>query len=83
MESTDDELRAFKPGELLGVIAYGETKTADHDASSTYRAYAFRATAGDQIELTVSAAGQVLADSIELTDAELTEAMRSATTGAP
>lgn len=56
-ESSEDELRAFKPSELVGTIAYGETKTVDHPANTTYRAYAFDAAKGDKIEATISAAG--------------------------
>lgn len=56
-ESTEDELRSFRAGELLGKIAYGETKTVDHSATPTYRAYAFDAAKNDEIEITVSAAG--------------------------
>lgn len=54
-ESTDDELRAFKPNELVGTIAYGETKSVHHPANTTYRAYAFVASRGDRIQATVSA----------------------------
>lgn len=56
--SSEDELRSFKAGELVGTIAYGETKTVDHPATTTYRAYAFDAAKGDKIEATISAAGQ-------------------------
>lgn len=56
--SSEDELRSFKSGELVGTITYGDTKTVDHPATSTYRAYAFDAAKGDKIEATISAAGQ-------------------------
>jgi len=53
--SSEDELRAFKAGELVGPIAFGETKTVAHPATSTYRALSFDAARGDKIEATVSA----------------------------
>ena len=53
--SDESELRQFKAGELLGTIAYGETKTVVHGGKPLYRAYAFTVAAGDSFTLTANA----------------------------
>jgi hypothetical protein len=55
--STEDELRALRPAEVVGSIAYGETKSGiAYDGSNTYRALSFSGSAGDNITIDVRAA---------------------------
>jgi hypothetical protein len=49
-----EELRALRPAEVRGQIAYGETKTDTFNAGpSGYSAYAFNGSAGDHVDLWV------------------------------
>jgi hypothetical protein len=52
-----DELRALVPGEIVGSIAYGETKSGiAYDDTNTYRALTFQGAAGDEVAIDASAA---------------------------
>lgn len=52
---SDSELRALTAQEVLGVIAYGETKDVDFTPAPRYRAFAFEGTRGDTVEAKVTA----------------------------
>lgn len=53
--SSDNELRALQPDEVLGEINYGETREVDLTLSPTYRAFYFYGDRGDQVQLTATA----------------------------
>lgn len=49
-ESSESDLRAMTPAEIVGTIAYGETKTVAYTSSPKYRALSFQAEKGDAID---------------------------------
>jgi hypothetical protein len=51
--ATSSQLRAIAANELLGEIGYGETKEVDYSPTPKYRAYWFRASEGDQVQVQV------------------------------
>jgi len=52
-ESSDAELRAMEPGEILGEIQYADTKDIEVTSSPKYRAFWFNAERGDQVQAQV------------------------------
>jgi hypothetical protein len=53
--STNDELRALMPEEILGEISYGETRTVDLTTTPKFRAFYFYGDKNDQIQITATA----------------------------
>ena len=51
----ESELRTLTPAEILGTIAYGETKSFAYTETPRYRAYTFTASAGDHVAVDVHA----------------------------
>jgi hypothetical protein len=56
-DSTSDELRALSTSEIVGTIAYGETKTVAYTKTPLYRALALTAEAGDEVSIDVKGEG--------------------------
>src|SRR5438128_2326035 len=54
---SESELPAFVPGDLVGLIACGQTKRVHHDGAPTYRALSISATKGQALDIKVSAIG--------------------------
>lgn len=53
--SSEDQLRALEPSEVLGELTYGETREVDLTPTPDYRAFYFYGERGDQIQLTATA----------------------------
>ena len=56
-ETSSDELRALSTSEIVGTIAYGETKTVAYTKTPLYRALALTAQAGDEVAIDVKGQG--------------------------
>lgn len=48
--TSSDDLRRLTPPEIVGSIAYGETKSVSYSSEPRYRALSFQATEGDKID---------------------------------
>ncbi len=49
-DSSESELRALTPAEIVGSIAYGDSKTVPYASAPKYRALSFQAAKGDKID---------------------------------
>lgn len=55
--SSEDELRVLTKSEIVGTIAFGQTKRVQYKPTPRYRALSFQANAGDEVEIWVRGVG--------------------------